>query len=149
MNYLLTIDPAGESGGGGHTGVVLAKYDDDTPYTIIDYWHLTAGVNSFRMWLREANLPEDLTVICEDFVQWNPAADISPLKLIGAVQYIWPNVILRQAGRRSFITDDQMKALGAYIAGGHHRDCTESARHGVAWLVKVKRHKPTQKVVFQ
>lgn len=149
MSQLLTIDPGGESGNGGETGIVLARYDDNTPYTIEDYWAIPAGVNPFRLWLNDnEHLRQMHTVICEDFVKWNNAADISPLRLVGAVQYVWPWVILRQAGRRSFITDDQMKALNAYIPGGHHRDVTESARHGVAWLVKDKKHGPTQRVVL-
>lgn len=149
MTYLLSIDPAGESGNGGETGIVLATYSDTDPYTVQDYWALPAGVRPFRLWLEDNDHLKRLSsVICEDFIMWNKVADPSPLKLIGAVQYVWPNVILRPAGRRSFVTDDQMKLLGAYIAGGHHRDVTESARHAVAWLVKDQKHVPTQKVIL-
>ena len=146
MTLILSIDPAGES---GETGIVLGRYTESDPYTIEDYWALPAGVRPFRLWLADnPHIQRMSNVLCEDFIMWNKVADPSPLKLIGAVQYVWPDVILRPAGRRSFITDDQMKLLGAYIAGGHHRDVTEAARHAVAWLVKDRKHGPTQRAVL-
>lgn len=146
---ILSIDPAGESGGGGETGIVLAEYGDDTPYTIVDYWAIPSGVNAFRLWLNDNEALKRLdTVICEDFIQWKQTSDPTPLKVIGAVQLTWPRVILRPAGRRSWVTDEQMKLLNAYIAGGHHRDVTEAARHAVSWLAKDQKHVPTQRVIL-
>lgn len=146
--YVLSIDPGGESGGGGETGIALGAFSDDSPYTLDQYWAIPAGVDSFRDWYDSNHLSPDF-VLCEDFIQWKSAADISPLKVVGAVQFVWPQVLLRRAGQRRIITDDQMKALGAYVAGGHHRDVTEAARHGVAWLVKDQRHTPTQREIFK
>lgn len=150
MPYVLSIDPAGESGKGGETGIARGYFDDETPYYLTDHWAIPSGVDAFREWFNANDWDFLLIdyVLCEDFVLWNKVADPSPLRVIGAAQFVWPDVILRRAGQRSFITDDQMKSLGAYIAGGHHRDVTEAARHAVAWLVKDMKHVPTQKVVL-
>lgn len=147
--YILGIDPAGESGKGGETGVVWCYLSDTEPIRLVNSWAVPAGVAAFSEWMDKADIMEPDLVICENFVQWEPAADISPLKLIGAVQYIWPDVVLRNAGTRSFVTDDQMRLLDMYVAGGHHRDVTEAGRHCVAYAVKVLKHVPTQRVIFE
>ena len=87
-------------------------------------------------------------IICEDFIPYMAHADVSPLKLIGAVQYIYPSVILRAPQKRKIVTDEALKTLGAYVAGGNHRDVTESIKHAVSWLAKDTGHVLTQEVVF-
>ena len=149
MRYVLAIDPGGESGKGGETGIALGQYGPSVPYQLVDYWAIPAGVDAFMIWFkRHTQVIEQSTVICENFITYKANVDFSPLKLIGAVQALIPDAILQAPQKRLIITPDQLKLLDAYIPGGHHRDVTEAIRHGVAWLVKDQKHMPTQKVVL-
>lgn len=149
MRYLLTIDPGGESGGGGETGIAFGEYSPSVPYKLVDYWAIPAGVEAFKIWFDRHRREVDMsTVICENFVTYKANVDFSPLKLIGAIQVLIPDVILQVPQKRRIITPEQLKLLGAYVPGGHHRDVTEAVRHGVAWLIKDQKHLPTQKVIL-
>lgn len=151
---VLSVDPAGI---GGHSGVALGYYSDTEPYTLVAYEHVDNLVHGMVGWLKHnvkvtprrvvfTPTGEQIDdVIVENFVDFGiRGADWSPLKVIGAVEgYLHPHVpILRTPGQRRSVSDEGMKALGAYVAGGHHRDVTESARHAVAWLIG-QGHKPT------
>lgn len=149
MRYVLAIDPGGESGKNGETGISLGQYSPSVPYTLVDYWAIPAGVDAFMIWFkRHTREIEQSTVICENFITYQGNVDFSPLKLIGAVQALIPDAILQAPQKRRIVTPDQLKLLNAYVAGGNHRDVTESIRHAVSWLIKDQKHTPTQKVIL-
>lgn len=147
MYHILSIDPGGESGKNGETGIAWGRFSDTEGYALEDYWAIPAGVAAFKEW----EIPHGYLfdrfdyVVCEDFIQWNKLSDPSPLRLIGAVQYIWPDVILRPAGKRTIVSVEALKENGMYVAGGNHRDVTEAIRHGISWLMKDMGHAPTQR----
>jgi hypothetical protein len=149
VKHVLSIDPGGV---GGHTGVAYGKYGPRTPYTLVDYAHVPEGVVGFREYFPHTDsvgLTATHMILVEDFEDFGVrGADRSPLKIIGACEYLWGGSeefhLVRPIDRK-FVSDDVMKALGAYVPGGHHRDVTEAARHAVAWLVK-NNHQPTIKI---
>lgn len=146
--YILSIDPGGESGTKGETGISVGRYSESSPYELDDYFAIPAGVPFFAKWNKEFGGKFD-TVICEDFIPYLAQGDVSPLKLIGAVQVLYPKVILRAPQRRLIVTPEQLKSIGAYVPGGNHRDVTESVRHAVSWLIKDQKHGPTQKAILK
>lgn len=145
--HILSIDPGGK---GGETGVSIGHFSNTEPYSLEDYIALPSGPVAFMDWY-SVNLDYEIDVhIVEDFIQWEPRSDPSPLELIGLCKWLFQDseVYFRPANKKSIIKDNHLKTLGAYVPGGHHRDVTESVRHAVAWLVKDKRHLPTMKVLY-
>lgn len=156
---ILSIDPGGI---GGHTGIAFGFYSDDSPYQLVGHAHLSDDIQGFCDWLHlnivttDGHLgpihhmnvrgnwhPIDYAIM-ENFEDFGVrGADWTPLELIGAAKYVFgDDLIMRRPIDRKAVSDDAMKALGAYVPGGHHRDATEAARHAVAWLMK-QGHKPT------
>lgn len=155
MPNVLSIDPAGV---GGDTGIALGYYDHSTPYTLTYSEHVSGGVQGVHKWFKshmngKIFYTPDLCVnvdkvLLEDFEEFGiMGADHYPLRILGALEVLFTEipVIFRSPIARKFVTDDMMKNLGAYVAGGHHRDVTEAARHAVAWVIQTERHVPTIK----
>ena len=144
---ILSIDP---SGIGGHTGIAFGSTGDDHdfPYTLVHHWHVSDEIDGLRKWLTHyGDIPDDWVILVEDFEDFGiRGADWTPLRLVGALQYLFgdrENFHLVRPAARKFVSDESMHSLGAYVAGGHHRDATEAARHAVAWLVSKQKHLPT------
>lgn len=141
---ILSVDPGGK---GGETGVCIGRFGTDTPFELVEGIALPDGPRAFKKWWDLRAFRYDILLV-EDFIQWKAYSDPTPLRLIGYMEAIFPDAILRPAGKKNIITDDQLKKINAYTPGGHHRDITEATRHAVAYLCKELKHKPTMEVLF-
>lgn len=153
MSYLISIDP---SGVGGHTGVVLIGYGDDTPAYLIDSWAVEGDFEGFLDWWEEHRDETDMAdyIICEHFVNWGkPGADLMPLAIEGAVRALCR--VDRQdkpslspaSGKDTAVPDAALKRMGMWLPGDHHHDRREAARHGL-WFLKRMRHRPTLEKMY-
>lgn len=146
MKTVLGIDPGGV---GGHTGIVLLEYGEDSPATLVGSWAIEGDATPFAEWATA--FPERLlnidTLVCEKFVNRNiPGADLTPLRVEGALEAVWRKDIVWQpaSGKNTSVPDEALENLGLMFSGtgDHHHDRREAARHAVWWLMK-GRHFPT------
>jgi len=134
---ILGIDPGGEPPN-GTTGISLVDVTD-TKITVVKQWAVDDGYWGFLNWLHSWDASQyDLAyVVCEKFVPYNKAADISPVRIEGVVGYVWPNVFFQPAsGKNKAIPDSFLKKQGWYEDHSHHHDARESLRHVLFWLKK-------------
>ena len=147
MNTLLSIDPAADQHN-SDTGWVLGVYGEDTPFIVTDSGVIHNGFQGFIESVEEGGyiwsfLIQADTVVCEDYVVFNSFGDPSPLKTIGVVQYLRPDVHLQvPAGKNTLVPNEFLKAKGLWESKAHHNDDREAARHAYYWLART-RHKPT------
>lgn len=154
MKTILGIDPAAETSV-SDTGWAYGRYTDTTPFELLDYGIVPGGFEGFcrelkirlarshqRTPLYEYGWNADV-IVCEKFVKWNPAADVTPLLVEGVVRYEWPNVVLQPAsGKNTLIPDNFLKTQGHWLPGGHHNDSREALRHIYVYLA-THDHRPT------
>lgn len=145
MTRILSIDP---SGIGGHTGVALGEFSERDPYALVQTWAVEGDVKGFFCWVDEFQLiwPRPDIIICEKFVDWNrPGADRTPLRIQGAIEYIYRDVVLQGAsGKNTAVPDRVLQRMGMYEDKSHHHDVREAIRHAVVYL-KHNKHIPTLK----
>ena len=145
---LLAIDPGGN---GGHTGIVLIEFGVKTPATLVESWAIPGDARPFYEWatLRPERLLNIDVLVCEKFVNRNvPGADLTPLRVEGALEAVWHKGVVWQpaSGKNTAVPDKALKNLGLFFegSGDHHHDRREASRHAVVYLKK-KRHMPTLK----
>lgn len=151
MPNLLAIDPSGDPK--GHTGIVRFEYGDDTPARATQTWAIPGGVKALHEWW-EADSPVRGIVVCEEFVNRNiPGADLSPLRVQGAIEWLsidqgFTLALQPAAGKNTAVTDEVLTRFGLYdFPGDHHHDRREAARHGLMFLKKHK-HMPTIRAMY-
>lgn len=151
MQTLLAIDPAADQPN-SDTGWVLGTYGEGFPFVVSDSGIIPGGFDGFA----ESVYPEEEmynmlqgvnTVVCEDYIVFNKFGDPSPLKIIGLVQYLRPDVVLQPAsGKNSVVPDAFLKTKGLWgtkgSGAGKHRDRVEAIRHAYYWLART-RHRAT------
>lgn len=153
MVTILGIDPAAENPV-SDTGWAYGRCTDTTPFELLDYGIVPGGFAGFcrELQIRTRNNErppfynhawDTDVIVCEKFVRWNPAADVTPLLVEGVVRYMWPNVVLQPAsGKNTLIPDNFLKAQGYWLTSGHHKDARESLRHIYVYLA-THDHRPT------
>lgn len=144
-NYtLLAFDPAAEASV-SDTGFALLEYTENTAPRIIQAGVVHGGYEGFTGWLRDNPIEVD-TVVCEQFIHYNAAADISPLLIEGAIRYVYPDTILQPSSVLGMVTEQHLKDVGFWTGVGHHQDANSAIRHAVYWL-RSQRHTPTLKML--
>lgn len=145
MKRILSCDPGGI---GGTSGLALGEFSESQAYTSVATWAVSGDVKGFFRWLDEFQCvwPEPDIVVCEQFIDWNrPGADRTPLRIQGAVEYVYRDVVLQPAsGKNTAVPDPVLKRLGLYEDKSHHHDVREARRHAIVYL-KHHKHIPTLK----
>ena len=136
LTIILGIDPGGTPPN-GTTGISVWNINTNGKLRRIWNEAVEGGFDGFCEWLHSEKPEECDYVICEKFVNYNKAADVSPLLIEGVVRYVWPNVILQPAsGKNTAVPDRILKENGWYDDNSHHHDVREAGRHVLYWLKK-------------
>lgn len=143
---LLAFDPAAEVAV-SDTGYALFEYTADAPPTFVQSGVIHGGFEGFSNWLRTTPLEAD-TVVCEQFIHYNAAADISPLLIEGAIRSYYKDVVLQPSSALGMVSEAQIKALNMWSEEGHHADANSATRHAIFYLRSV-RHTPTLRLLSQ
>ena len=134
---IVGIDPGGNPPN-GTTGVCVVNVDRNNVF-VSQSFAVEGGYQGFCNWLRLNThfITNADYVICEKFVPYNKAADITPVLIEGVVGYIRPDTVFQPAsGKNKAIPDSFLKKQGWYEDHSHHHDARESLRHVLFWLKK-------------
>lgn len=148
MQTILSFDPGAEisrNNRESETGISYLAFSDTEPPCFEDYWSVPNGFDGLCQWLREHPklIAEADIVVVEKYVVFNKDGNPSPLLGEGVIRFLRPDCVLSpSSGKNTAVPDQILKDMGLYVAGGHHRDVTESARHAVRYL-KNQAHIPT------
>jgi len=132
---IVGIDPGGAPPN-GTTGISLVQLTNKD-LLVEKQWAVENGYWGFCKWVHTEGhyLSEADYVICEKFVPYNKAADISPVLIEGVVGYLRPDTIFQPAsGKNKAIPDSFLKNNDWYSDSSHHHDARESLRHVLYWL---------------
>ena len=136
MTTILSIDPSSNKATKSNTGIVLIKNGK-----LLDNWCLPFGVKGFRKWFETvgSSLKTDVVVVEQFEARDNDKAkDNSVLETIDFIKTCYPDLILqRNAGYKSDVPDELLKALGLWKFGkSHHQDVRASARLALFYAMR-------------
>ena len=136
MTVILSIDPSSAKATKSNTGIVLLENGK-----LLDHWCLPFGVKGFRKWFKTvgSKLKPDVVVVEQFEARDNDKAkDNSVLETIAFIEVCFPNLILqRNAGYKSDVPDELLKALGLWKFGkSHHQDVRASARLALFYAMR-------------
>ena len=136
MTVILSIDPSSAKAAKSNTGIVLIKNGK-----LLDRWCLPFGVKGFKEWYETvgSNLKPDVIVVEQFEARDNDKAkDNSVLETIDFIKMCYPNLILqRNAGYKSDVPDELLKALGLWRFGkSHHEDVRAAARLALFYAMR-------------
>ena len=133
---ILSIDPSSNRIETSTTGIILldnAKLEKS--------WVASYGVQGFKEWYEAvgSSLKPDVVVVEQFEARDNDKAkDNSVLETIDFIKACYPNLILqRNAGYKSDVPDELLKALGLWKFGkSHHQDCRAAARLALFYAMR-------------
>ena len=136
MTVILSIDPASAKAAKSNTGIVLLDNGK-----LLDHWCLPFGVKGFRNWFETvgSSLKTDVVVVEQFEARDNDKAkDNSVLETIEFIKTCYPDLILqRNAGYKSDVPDELLKALGLWKFGkSHHQDVRAAARLALFYAMR-------------
>ena len=136
MTVILSIDPASAKAAKSNTGIVLLDNGK-----LLDHWCLPFGVKGFRNWFETvgSSLKPDVVVVEQFEARDNDKAkDNSVLETIEFIKTCYPDLILqRNAGYKSDVPDELLKALGLWKFGkSHHQDVRAAARLALFYAMR-------------
>lgn len=136
MTVILSIDPSSNKATKSNTGIVLIKNGK-----LLDHWCLPFGVKGFKEWYEEvgSSLKPDVVVVEQFEARDNDKAkDNSVLETIDFIKMCYPDLILqRNAGYKSDVPDELLKALGLWKFGkSHHADVRAAARLAIFYAMR-------------
>ena len=136
MTVILSIDPSSNKATKSNTGIVLIKNGK-----LLGHWCLPFGVKGFRNWHETvgSSLKTDVVVVEQFEARDNDKAkDNSVLETIDFIKTCYPDLILqRNAGYKSDVPDELLKALGLWRFGkSHHQDCRAAARLALFYAMR-------------
>lgn len=136
MTVILSIDPSSNKATKSNTGVVLIDNGK-----LLDHWCLPFGVKGFRTWFETvgSSLKTDVVVVEQFEARDNDKAkDNSVLETIDFIKMCYPDLILqRNAGYKSDVPDELLKALGLWKFGkSHHADVRAAARLALFYAMR-------------
>ena len=136
MTVILSIDPSSNKATKSNTGIVLIKNGK-----LLGHWCLPFGVKGFRNWHETvgSSLKTDVVVVEQFEARDNDKAkDNSVLETIDFIKTCYPDLILqRNAGYKSDVPDELLKALGLWKFGkSHHQDVRASARLALFYAMR-------------
>ena len=133
---ILSIDPSSAKATKSNTGIVLIDNGK-----LIDYWVASYGVQGFKEWFKTvgSSLKPDVVVV-EQFeaLDNDKTKDNSVLETIDFIKMCYPDLILqRNAGYKSDVPDELLKALGLWKFGkSHHQDVRAAARLALFYAMR-------------
>ena len=133
---ILSIDPSSNRIETSTTGIILldnAKLENS--------WVASYGVRGFKEWHETvgSSLKPDVVVVEQFEARDNDKAkDNSVLETIDFIKTCYPDLILqRNAGYKSDVPDELLKALGLWKFGkSHHQDCRAAARLALFYAMR-------------
>ena len=136
MTVILSIDPSSAKATKSNTGIVLldnAKLENS--------WAASYGVQGFKKWYKAvgSSLKPDVVVVEQFEARDNDKSkDNSVLETIDFIKMCYPDLILqRNAGYKSDVPDELLKALGLWKFGkSHHQDCRAAARLAIFYAMR-------------
>ena len=136
MTVILSIDPSSNKAEKSNTGLVLLKNGK-----LLDYWCLPFGVKGFKEWYEAvgSKLKPDVVVVEQFEARDNDKAkDNSVTETIDFIKMCYPDLILqRNAGYKSDVPDELLKALGLWKFGkSHHQDVRAAARLALFYAMR-------------
>ena len=136
MTVILSIDPASNKATKSNTGIVLIENGK-----LLDNWCLPFGVKGFKEWYETvgSTLKPDVVVVEQFEARDNDKAkDNSVIETIDFIKMCYPDLILqRNAGYKSDVPDELLKALGLWRFGkSHHQDVRASARLALFYAMR-------------
>ena len=136
MTVILSIDPSSAKAEKSNTGITLLDNGK-----LLDHWCLPFGVKGFRDWYEAvgSSLKPDVVVVEQFEARDNDKAkDNSVLETIDFIKTCYPDLILqRNAGYKSDVPDELLKALGLWKFGkSHHQDCRAAARLALFYAMR-------------
>lgn len=136
MTIILSIDPASAKAEKSNTGIVLIENGK-----LINYWVASYGVRGFKEWFETVgySLKTDIVVVEQFEARDNDKSkDNSVLETIDFIKTCFPNLILqRNAGYKSDIPNELLKALGLWKFGkSHHQDVRAAARLALFYAMR-------------
>lgn len=143
---VISFDP------GQALGWAVGSYYDDQPYGMDEAGISEHGVRSFRYLLDHLqpylNYPH--VIVVEKFVPRSNSfiANISPVKVEGAMEFLWGDeIVWRRAAQKADVKDEILKESGMWRTGSmvdHEdgRDANDAIIHGLGY-VKTLKHVPT------
>lgn len=136
MTVILSIDPSSAKAAKSNTGIVLIDNGK-----LIDYWVVSYGVQGFKEWFKTvgSSLKPDVVVVEQFEARDNDKAkDNSVLETIDFIKMCYPDLILqRNAGYKSDVPDELLKALGLWRFGkSHHQDIRAAARLALFYAMR-------------
>ena len=136
MTVILSIDPSSNKATKSNTGIVLIKNGK-----LLDHWCLPFGVKGFKEWFETvgSSLKTDVVVVEQFEARDNDKAkDNTVLETIDFIKMCYPDLILqRNAGYKSDVPDELLKALGLWKFGkSHHEDVRAAARLALFYAMR-------------
>ena len=136
MTVILSIDPSSNKAEKSNTGIVLLKNGK-----LLDHWCLPFGVEGFKEWYEAvgSKLKPDVVVVEQFEARDNDKAkDNSVTETIDFIKMCYPDLILqRNAGYKSDVPDELLKALGLWKFGkSHHQDVRAAARLALFYAMR-------------
>ena len=136
MTVILSIDPSSAKATKSNTGIVLLDNGK-----LLDHWCLPFGVKGFRNWYATvgSSLKPGVVVVEQFEARDNDKAkDNTVLETIDFIKMCYPDLILqRNAGYKSDVPDELLKALGLWKFGkSHHQDCRAAARLALFYAMR-------------
>ena len=136
MTIILSIDPSSAKAAKSNTDIVLIENGK-----LLDHWCLPFGVKGFRNWYEAfgSSLKPDVVVVEQFEARDNDKAkDNSVLETIEFIKTCYPDLILqRNAGYKSDVPDELLKALGLWKFGkSHHEDVRAAARLALFYAMR-------------
>lgn len=144
---LIAFDPAAETEV-SDTGYAILEYDEGSNPVLAESGVIRGGFHGFCSWIGDHynRVEECDTVICEKFVLYNMAADITPTLTEGVVRFLFPDVVLQPSNILGVITDNHLRKMDLYTTEGHHNDRNSAVKHALYYL-RSQRHTPTLRML--
>ena len=136
MTVILSIDPSSNKATKSNTGIVLIENGK-----LINSWVASYGVRGFKEWFETvgSSLKPDVVVVEQFEARDNDKAkDNSVIETIDFIKMCYPDLILqRNAGYKSDVPDELLKALGLWKFGkSHHQDVRAAARLALFYAMR-------------
>ena len=136
MTVILSIDASSNKATKSNTVIVLMKNGK-----LLDNWCLPFGVKGFKEWYETvgSSLKPDVVVVEQFEARDNDKAkDNAVLETIDFIKMCYPDLILqRNAGYKSDVPDELLKALGLWkFEKSHHEDVRAAARLALFYAMR-------------